>query len=252
MLRALVAIELIISCGIDILFNLLVGQYRDALGGPDPMHASEAALSAFTAHPFVLAAFQSWILFGMGVFFWLVAAVDGFKMDDPYPGYGKISRKHEEIIQDYTNEKTNVIDDLSRTRDQALNYIRDARQRLAEESARLSSALDYRERLIQLFEAHQTYLNRAANDLLSVYRHANMRCRTTPPPTQFNSCYSLPKLPLSVSLPHTIDKTRLDSRIAESDEALKKAISQVNAQFEKAAGEFRQIGEFTNGGQHAA
>ena len=97
---------------------------------PIPTHASEIALKTFTAHPFALAAFQSWILFAMGLFFWLVAAVDGFKMDDPYPGYGKISRKHEEIIQDYTNEKANIISDLSRTRDHALNYIRDARRNL--------------------------------------------------------------------------------------------------------------------------
>ena len=67
----------------------------------------------------------------MGLFFCMVAAIDGFKMDDPYPGYGKISRKHEEIIREYTDEKANIVDDLTYTRDRALDYIRDARQNLA-------------------------------------------------------------------------------------------------------------------------
>ena len=171
-MRTLAYIEIPISAGIAVLFNLLVGHYRDALGGADPMHASQVALNTFSDHPFVLAEFQSWILFAMGLFFWTVAALDGFKMDDPYPGYGKINRKHEEIIQEYTNEKANIIGDLSHTRDRAIEYIHSARQSLAERKAMLSGALESRERLVHLFDVHQNYLNRAANDLLSVYRKA--------------------------------------------------------------------------------
>jgi len=249
-LRALAIVELPVSCGCAVFFNLIVGHYRDALGGADPMHASETALKTFTAHPFVLAAFQSWILFAMGLFFWMVAAADGFKMDDPYPGYGKINRKHEEIIHDYTNEKANIIDDLSRTRDQALDYIRTARQSLAEGSATLSNALDCRSRLLHHFEEHQVYLNRAVNDLLSVYRNANISARTAPAPAHFNNTYVLPKPLAAAPLPNVINKMMLDARVGESDEALKNAVSLVNTQFEKAVGEFRQIGEFTREGQH--
>jgi hypothetical protein len=191
------------------------------------------------------------MLFAMGLFFFMVAAIDGFKMDDPYPGYGKISRKHEEVIQDYTNEKANIIADLSRTRDRALEYITAARQNLAEHRATLSTVLDARSRLIQLFEAHHNYLNRAANNLLSVYRNANMRARTTHAPQRFNNSYSLATPPAAAPLPTIINETKLDTHIDETNEALKKAISQVNSQFEEAAGEFRKIGEFTKGGDHA-
>jgi hypothetical protein len=53
-------------------------------------------------------------------------------------------------------------------------------------------------------------------------------------------------------LPTIIHDTQLDAHIEETNEALKNAISQVNTQFERAAGEFRQIGEFTRGGEHAS
>jgi len=252
MLRLVAIIELPISFGFAVFFNLLVGHYRDALGGADPMHASQTALNSFTAHPFELAEFQSWILFAMGLFFCTVAVIDGFKMDDPYPGYGKINRKHEEIIQDYTNEKANIIDDLSRTRDHALEYIRGARQNLADHRGTLSNALDCRGRLVHLFEAHQKYLNRAANDLLSVYRNANMRARTSPAPKHFNKSYALPEPPPAAPLPTVVDVTQLDDHIEKTNEALVKAISQVNTQFEQAVKEFRQIGEFAKGGDHVS
>ncbi len=186
----------------------------------------------------------------MGLFIWMDAAADGFKMDDPYPGYGKISRKHEEIIHEYTDEKTNIIDDLSHTRDQALEYIRNARQSLAEDSSTLSNALDCRSRLMHNFEEHQVYLNRAANDLLSVYRNANMGARTAPAPGYFNNSYALPKPLAAPPLPNVINKMMLEARVGETDEALKDAINLVATQFEKAVGEFRQIGEFTREGQH--
>lgn len=251
-LRTLAFIEVPASFLIAVFFNLLVGHYRDALGGPDPEHASAFALSTFTLNPFFLASFQSWVLFAMGLFFFAVAAFDGFKMDDPYPGYGKISRKHEEITQDYTNEKANIIDDLSYTRDRALDSIREARQNLATRRTELANLLDQREKLISLIETHQNYLNRAANDLLSIYRNANMNARTSPAPSHFNGSYSLPKSSSPSSPPHAINIKLLDANIEKADAALKNAINQVNTKFEEAVGAFHQIGEFTNEGGHAA
>ncbi len=252
LLRFLTLFEVPVSCVIAIFFNLLVGHYRDALGGPDPAHASAAALNSFTLHPFALVAFESWVLFAMGLFFSLVAAIDGFKMDDPYPGYGKISRKHEEIVHEYSDEKANIIDDLSSTRDQALEYIREARQNLAARRTELSSILDQREKLISFFEAQQSYLNRAANELLSTYRGANLNARTSPPPEHFNSIYTPPKSSSLTAMPYAMNGRLVDTNIDKTDKALEKAISQVNTQYEQAIGEFHQIGEFTSESSHAA
>jgi len=253
MLRLIALIEVPVSCGLAVLFNLLVGHYRDALGGGDPAHASAAALNSFRLHPFELAAFESWVLFAMGLFFSLVATIDGFKIDDPYPGYGKINRKHEEIIQDYTDEKANIIGDLSDTRDQALEYMREARQNLTARKTELAGILDQREKLITLFEAQQSYLNRAANELLSTYRNANMGARSEPAPAHFNGGYTLPKPLPPAPLPFAGNDRLLDGNIDKTDAALQLAITQVNTQFEAAIKEFHQIGDFTaGGGAHAA
>jgi hypothetical protein len=239
-MRTLAFCEVAISAGIAVCFNLSIGHYRDALNGSNPAHASAIALKDFIARPFDLADVQSWILFAMGLFFWAVATVDGFKMDDAYPGYGKISRKHEEITQDYTNEKSIIVDDLSQTRDQALDYINNARQSLASRRAEFSRIVDYRSNLVDLFEAHHAYLNRAANDLLSVYRNANLNLRTTPAPAHFNRSYVLQSFLGAVSPPPANNELFM---IEKTDVALKDAINQVNKQFEEAVKAFHQIGE---------
>ena len=59
-----------------------------------------------------------------------------------YAGYGTISRKHEEIIREYTDEKANVVGDLSFTRDHALDYIRSARENLGARQTEFSEILD--------------------------------------------------------------------------------------------------------------
>ena len=252
MLRILTLFEVPVSCTIAVFFNLLVGHYRDALGGPDPVHASSIALNSFSMHPFGLVAFESWVLFAMGLFFSLVAAIDGFKMDDPYPGYGKISRKHEEIVQEYTDEKANIMADLSQTCDRALGQIREAQQNLAGRRTEFSHLMDQRQKLLNLFDTRQSYLNSVANDILSTYRNANIRSRTTPAPTHFNSKYTLPAPPAFASLPAAVNDKLLDGSINKTDEALQKAINQVNKQFEDAVKEFHQIGDFATEDKNAA
>jgi hypothetical protein len=250
-LRAIAFLEVPVSFGIAMAFNLFVGHYRDALGGADPMHASEIALNSFADQPLYLASLQSWILFAMGVLFFTIAAFDGFKMDDSYPGYGKISRKHEEITHDYANEKANIVDDLSRTRDQALDSIREARRNLATRRAELANMLDHQEKLVHFFDAYQNHLNRAANNLLSVYRSANMKARSAPAPGYFNDSYSLPKVPFPVSFGGPMNVAHVDANIEKTDGALKNAVEQVNARFEEAVGAFHQIEELTNGNGNA-
>ena len=169
----------------------------------------------------------------------------------PIPAMEKSAAEHDEIIREYTDEKANIVDDLSSTRDQALEYIRNARQNLTERRSEFSTIMDQGEKLIHNFEAHQSYLSRAANDLLSIYRNANMRARGTQAPAHFNVSYMLPKVS-SATAPHIGNEKLLGSSIDKTDEALQKAISQVNTQFEEAVSEFHQVGEFTTGGDRAA
>ena len=71
---------------------------------------------------------------------------------------------------------------LLEIRDEAIDILEDANRDLAIRRSEHDAILEGRSRVIRLFEAHQTHLDRTANALLSTYREANIRSRATPPP----------------------------------------------------------------------
>ena len=74
--------------------NLAIAHYRD-VAQISSAQADVQAVQAMLSAPFGLRDLQSWLLLGMGAFFSVLACIDGFKFDDPYPGYG---RKHRELV----------------------------------------------------------------------------------------------------------------------------------------------------------
>jgi hypothetical protein len=67
--------------------NLSFAHYRD-LSVLGVAHPEQKALSEILETPLVLHDVKSWWLGCIGVLFAFVSLIDGFKWDDPYPGYG--------------------------------------------------------------------------------------------------------------------------------------------------------------------
>lgn len=102
-----------------------IAHYRDALvmGADNPM---SLGLQTLLASPAGLKENSSWLLFFVSIFFGVIAVYDGYKIDDPYPGYGKAFRLADEAIKDYNAEveelhdyldeiKTDMLAQLERT-----------------------------------------------------------------------------------------------------------------------------------------
>lgn len=80
---------------------LVVAHYREALvKGLE--NAESSAFKSLLTTPFNLTEVSSIYLILVGIVFGVIAIFDGYKMDDPYPGYGKEHRKAAEAIQAYT------------------------------------------------------------------------------------------------------------------------------------------------------
>lgn len=95
--------------------NLLVAHYRDALGGSDPDNASAAALTAWLANPvnpLKVSGVQSLWLLGIGIAFTIMGLVDGYLLEDPYPGYGRFYIEHARRQADYQSLFQKSFDDL--------------------------------------------------------------------------------------------------------------------------------------------
>jgi hypothetical protein len=98
---------------------LLVAHYREALVlGVD--NAQSVAIQTFRAAPFALQQVSSWYLFLVGVLFGIMAVADGYKIDDPYPRYGKLHRRTMAAEENYHGAIAELNEHLSQLKETML------------------------------------------------------------------------------------------------------------------------------------
>ncbi len=194
---------------IGIFWNLFVAHYREALPpdypaqpdttvvaeapaaesmpeacwhGPDEADADQEALCLFRASPFGLTGFYSWMLLVIGLAMCAAAAIDWYKTDDPYPGYGARERHRRKTEKKLLDDRRELLGDLNELHDEAARKLR-AEFRDPVEARQL--ALNDHNKL----HARHTDLCGFARDLekscrgaLDIYRTANREARSAPEP----------------------------------------------------------------------
>jgi hypothetical protein len=91
-------------------FHFLVGHYRDALR-IDFENAYAFSVLNYSASPFHLIDFESYILVVMGFLFFIILVIDLYKLKDPYPGYGEVTQTFKEIKEEYDSLSFIILDD---------------------------------------------------------------------------------------------------------------------------------------------
>lgn len=106
--------------------GLGISHYRDWLvaGG-----TGLPVLDKLRSDPLGLNDIFSWLLLAISVICASIAAYEGKKMDDPYPGYGAISRRASEADAEFDDELDNVREQLEELKDEAIAALDDAVQK---------------------------------------------------------------------------------------------------------------------------
>jgi hypothetical protein len=177
--------------GVALALNLGVAHYRDALGGPDPDNAAALALASFLAAPFQIADLLSFYLFLLGMIFSFGAAADGYRMDDPYPGYGSLLARHEAELEYYREEKETQANELTAVKDEMLRQLDNWTTEIEAMRGQHQAVLRQRDDFEQSFHRHLNHLEQAGNELLTYYRNANVPARTAPAPQRFLQSWKL-------------------------------------------------------------
>jgi hypothetical protein len=222
--------------------NLALAHYREASGSL-VADAGREVLVRLQANPLGIADVKSWLFFALGLLCSLIAFADAFLVFDPYPGYAPLEKRRAEAHDAYIRRKNDLIAQLLEIRDDAIEALEEANRDLSIRRGEHDAILEGRARLIRLFAAHQSSLDRAANALLSVYREANKRRRKTPAPPRFSTAFSLDKFPVEQSLLETSARDDLRRSIAESQAMLVGQVQAIHAEFEKAFASYREIDE---------
>ena len=201
-------VVLVTVAGVALFWNLFVAHYREALPpeyppdpatlafdasdsereiaacwrGPDEADADQEALCLFAANPLGLGGFYSYMLLLIGVAMCAFGAMDWFRMDDPYPGYGRRERHRRKTEEMLSEDRRELLGDLNGIHDEAVEKLR-AGFRDPVEARRLALSA------FQKLHAGHTDLRSFADDLetscrgaLDIYRTENREARSTDPP----------------------------------------------------------------------
>lgn len=224
-------------------FNLAVAHYRHVLGlvgtgAAQPEQAARLALESLLAHTFDIPDIQAWLLFALGCLFSCIAVGDGWKMDDPYPGYGRRERRRVALQSDYIAQKENLIEELTNTRDAALTKMTSASNEVARRRSEYHAILSSRKRLEEEFRQHLDHLEQTANSLLNTYWRAR-QLRSSEP--LFKSWkMSRPASPDSGSEGY-IDDHDLEKEVGRFSENLDEKRQELKAEFEAATASYERI-----------
>jgi hypothetical protein len=191
--------------------------------------------------PLVLEDVNSWVLFGIGFVFSLIAMTDGLLFTDPYFGYGSLERRCTESRSQYTDRKGELIDTLRNIRDAASEAMNSAAHDLTVRRGEFDSILQARARLAQRFAEHQNHIERSGRALLAIYREANRKTRTSPAPSYFSKPFNLDRIIYLGNEPNESARDRLRQSIIDSQDVLKSQIQAIHEAFERAARSYREI-----------
>ena len=167
--------------------NIAIAHFRDAsIMGLAENEAAQQALARIESAPFHFTDIFSWLLFGMGMAFWLIACVDAFKMDDPYPGYGPVSRASEAALEAYQEAIEGATAELTGIKQRAVDVI----NRLAEgESHYVSKRQGRQSQIASMRTGYLDHVETVENTFrrfASEYRRANKAARQGGTPTYFD------------------------------------------------------------------
>ncbi|MFM6829086.1 MAG: hypothetical protein ACKOVA_01935 [Novosphingobium sp.] len=217
-------------------WNLLAGHFRDAkaagLANPE-----NAALGLFSEHLMKFDSIYSYGLLAAGVLFAIGAAIAGYKMDDPYPGYGEIYRRHEDRCEAYADEIEAAIEDLQAIRDEAIDKAQELRDELGDQFKERGQIIASRESLRTRYRDHQDYLEAQANALLSYYRGVNTKARDGGAPRHFKSRWILKR----TELPLLADEPIVDAEVLRAQEALQQSILTISTAYNEAIESFEHL-----------
>lgn len=108
-----------------VLIGLSTGHFRDAMTA-EAADPAKVAFETLKQQPFELRDLLSWALFGLSVGFGVGALFDGYKADDPYPDYGKMSRLAQQVVGDYEAELEDLRAQLEELKESELTALKNA------------------------------------------------------------------------------------------------------------------------------
>jgi hypothetical protein len=218
-----------------ILLHGFAAHLRDATAAVGEVRAYEVALAKMFSAPWALSDLSSWYLLGLGILFGLAAFWKGYRLDDPYPGYGAISWRARAAEFIYDDARRDLLDELRAIRENTIERFDDALTALPHEARRAGEARADALALAARFATYEDHLEECANTLLSAYRDSNRSARSDACPPHFAERWRLlPRGEVQVRLGAGPDPVSIDPALTEIRELHDELLSEYEALLKEA------------------
>jgi len=199
--RALVgvgAVFCLVGAAWIVSFNLLAAHLREALLTLPVDSAMSAAAERLLAAPLSLHSADTWLLFLLGLVFSAAALANGFKLDDPVPGYGRAQAKKDRLEAELAEVLAEQLAAIDAARETAVTALEDEQRSTENELAALQAAVTRMTTLLANAKAYVEHVEGSCNAMIATYRDLNRRFRSTPAPAYFDTAWDYP-MPAEIS-----------------------------------------------------
>jgi len=228
-----------------LLLNLAIAHFRDLFVMNEGQVAMDALAARLWTAPLHLMEAQSWLLGILGVALSLVSLIDAAGLNDPYPGYGELGRRHKEGVREFAQHNSRCLQGLQGLRNSAVADMTAVIEAMRSREYDLRLATEGRERLHQNYVAYLDHLAGAYQQLVRRYREANQAVRTSADPSHFHYSPARPAFLETSALP-PLPEFANDARAAVI-ERMEYYIGKVNAAFEDALSRYKSVAQVAAG-----
>ena len=161
------------------------------LGSMD--EAGALAVSSLFGNPLAINDFYSWAFVMIGVLLSIMAFCDGFKWDDPIPGYRGVHKKMRRKLADYEHEYEQLKAAGEERKEEALKKLQELEFSVEKGVERLAEAITTKKTYVKNLNGFIDYQEQKCRTLITRYRNDNEIHRSTPSPRYFNDSWEYPR-----------------------------------------------------------
>jgi len=186
---------------------------------------------------------ESLLLFSAGIVCCIIITIDFWMMDDPFPGFGRISREYKAKIETYADMQSAILGELEEIQarnHKALDEVLDQASDIFAESEKL---VESQNRWRRLYAAHLDHLEDVGKQLIGYYRTMNMEARKTePPPAYFQQNWTLKRPPLPEPDEQSVSaQKRIQAETRDVQSAHISCVKRISEAYIKALHEYQTI-----------
>lgn len=181
----------IIIVGVFMLMSALaIAHFRDAMGVAvdDTISIAAVALKTIQESPFVLADLSSWMLFFLSLLFGFFGLLEGYKFDDPYPGFGRRHRAAQEAVNHYHSLVEQVRGEITGIKEMILESLNRDVERAKVNVLDFSALIEDKSGSELKLKYHLSKAENMLHTLITAFRDENKMNRNgVPRPAYFDS-----------------------------------------------------------------